>query len=57
MADELVAAMKACKASSAEMKSAQSIIKKHSGTPADYQVDSLGDEQGDKLFNCRDKKL
>jgi hypothetical protein len=56
-ADELMAAMKACKASSAEMKSAQSMIKKHGGTPTDDQVDNWVDEQDDKLFNCLDKKL
>ena len=56
-ADELMSAMKACKASSAEMKSAQAMIKKHGGTPTDDQVDNWVDEQDDKLFNCLDKKL
>ena len=56
-ADELLAAMKACKASSAEMKSAQAMIKKHGGTPTDDQVDNWVDEQDDKLFDCLDKKL
>ena len=56
-ADELMAAMKACKADSAAMKSAQAMIKKHGGTPTDDQVDDWVDEQDDKLFNCLDKKL
>ena len=56
-ADELMAAMKACKASSDEMKSAQAMIKKHGGKPSDDQVDDWVDEQDDKLFNCLDKKL
>ena len=55
-ADELMAAMKACKASSDEMKSAQAMIKKHGGKPSDDQVDDWVDEQDDKLFNCLDKK-
>ena len=56
-ADELMAAMKACKADSAAMKSAQAMIKKHGGTPTDDQVDNWVDEQDDKLVNCLDKKL
>ena len=56
-ADELMAALKACKADSAAMKSAQAMIKKHGGTPTDDQVDDWVDEQDDKLFNCLDKKL
>ena len=56
-ADELMAALTACKADSAAMKSAQAMIKKHGGTPTDDQVDNWVDEQDDKLFNCLDKKL
>ena len=56
-ADELMAALKACKADSAAMKSAQAMIKKHGGKPSDDQVDDWVDEQDDKLFNCLDKKL
>ena len=56
-ADDLMAALKACKADSAAMKSAQAMIKKHGGKPTDDQVDNWVDEQDDKLFNCLDKKL
>ena len=56
-ADELMAALKACKADSAAMKSAQAMIKKHGGKPTDDQVDNWVDEQDDKLFDCLDKKL
>ena len=56
-ADELMAALKACSADSAAMKSAQAMIKKHGGKPSDDQVDDWVDEQDDKLFNCLDKKL
>lgn len=56
-ADELMAALKACKADSAAMKSAQSMIKKHGGKPSDDNVDDWVDEQDDKLFKCLDKKL
>ena len=55
--DELMAAMKACKADSKAMKAAESMIKKHGGKPTDDQVDNWVDEQDDKLFNCLDKKL
>lgn len=56
-ADELMAALKACKADSAAIKSAQAMIKKHGGKPSDNQVDDWVDDQDDKLFNCLDKKL
>ena len=56
-ADELMAALKACKADSAATKSAQAVIKKHGGKPSDDQVDDWVDEQDDKLFKCLDKKL
>ena len=56
-ADELMAALKACKADSAAMKSAQAMIKKYGGSPSDDQVDNWVDEQDDKLFDCLDKKL
>lgn len=56
-ADELMAALKACKADAAAMKSAQAMIKKHGGTPSDDQVDNWVDDQDDKLFDCLDKKL
>ncbi|MBL6812418.1 MAG: hypothetical protein ISQ66_02715 [Luminiphilus sp.] len=56
-ADELMAALKECKADSAATKSAQSMIKKHGGKPTDDQVDDWVDEQDDKLFKCLDKKL
>jgi hypothetical protein len=55
-ADELMAALKACKADSAAVKSAQAMIKKHVGKPSDNKVDDWVDEQDDKLFNCLDKK-
>ena len=55
--DELMAALKACKADSAAMKSAQAMIKKHGGTPTDDQVDNWVDDQDDKLFDWLDKKL
>jgi len=56
-ADELRAALKACKADAAATKSAESMIKKHGGKPTDDQVDNWVDEQEDKLFDCLDKKL
>ena len=56
-ADELMAALKACKADSAAMKSAQAMIKKHGGTPTDDQVDNWVDDQDDELFDSLDKKL
>jgi hypothetical protein len=56
-ADELMAALKACKADSAAMKSAKAMIDKHGGTPTDDQVDNWVDDQDDKLFDCLDKKL
>ena len=37
-ADELMAALKACKADSAAMKSAQAMIKKHGGSPSDTRL-------------------
>ena len=42
-ADVLMAALNACKAVSAAMKSAQSIIKKHGGKPSDDDVDDWVD--------------
>ena len=51
-----MAALNACKADSAAMKSAQAMIKKHGGTPTDDQIDNWVDEQDDKLFDCLDKK-
>ena len=56
-ADELMAALKACKADSAAMKSAKAMIDKHGGSPSDDQVDKWVDDQEDKLFDCLDKKL
>ena len=56
-ADDLMSALKACKADAAAMKSAQAMIKKHGGNPSDDQVDDWVDEQDDKLFDCLDKKL
>lgn len=56
-ADELMAALKACKADSAAIKSAQAMINKHGGSPSDNQVDDWVDDQDDKLFDCLDKKL
>jgi len=56
-ADELMAALKACKADAAVMKSAQAMIKKHGGKPSDDQIDDWVDDQDDKLFDCLDKKL
>jgi hypothetical protein len=56
-ADELMSALKACKADSAAMKSAQAMIKKHGGKPSDDQIDDWVDDQDDKLFDCLDKKL
>ena len=56
-ADELMAALKACKADSAAMKSAEAMIKKHGGTPTDDQVDNWVDDQDDELFDSLDKKL
>jgi hypothetical protein len=52
-----MAAMNACRASSAEVKPAQSMIKKRGDVPTDDQVGNWVDEQDDKLFNCLDKKL
>ena len=56
-AEELRAALKACKADSAATKSAESMIKKHGGKPTDDQVDDWVDEQEDELFDCLDKEL
>ena len=57
-ADELIAALKACKADPKAMKSAESFIKKHGGKPTDDQVDEWVDDlDDDKLFDCLDKKL
>jgi len=56
-AEELMAALKACKADAAAMKSAKAMIDKHGGTPTDDQVDNWVDDQDDALFDCLDKKL
>ena len=56
-ADQLMAALKACKADSAVTKSAQAMIKKYGGKPSDDQVANWVDVQDEKLFNCLDKKL
>ncbi|MEL0138635.1 MAG: hypothetical protein VW806_14275 [Halieaceae bacterium] len=56
-ADDLMAALKACKADSAAMKSAKAMIDKNGGAPTDDQVDNWVDDQDDKLFDCLDKKL
>jgi hypothetical protein len=56
-ADELMSALKACKADAAAMKSAKSMIDKNGGAPSDDQVDDWVDSQDDKLFDCLDKKL
>jgi hypothetical protein len=56
-ADDLMAALKACKADAAAMKSAKAMIDKHGGTPTDDQVDNWVDDQDDALFDCLDKKL
>ncbi|OUV60392.1 MAG: hypothetical protein CBC82_08410 [Cellvibrionales bacterium TMED122] len=56
-ADELMAALKACKADAAAMKSAQAMIRKHGGKSSDDQIDDWVDDQDDKLFDCLDKKL
>ena len=50
-ADELMAALKACKADSAAMKSAQAMIKKHGGTPTDAQVDKWVDDQENSFLS------
>ena len=50
-ADELMAALKACKADSAAMKSAQAMIKKHGGTPTDDQVDNWVDDQENSFLS------
>jgi len=56
-ADDLMAALKACKADAGAMKSAKAMIDKHGGTPTDDQVDNWVDDQDDALFDCLDKKL
>jgi len=56
-ADDLMAALKACKADAAAMKSAKSMIDKHGGAPSADQVDDWVDGQDDALFDCLDKKL
>ncbi len=56
-ADELMAALKACKADAAATKSAKAMIDKHGGTPSDDDVDNWVDEQDDALFDCLDKEL
>ena len=50
-ADELMAALKACKADSAAMKSAQAMIKKRGGTPTDDQVDNWVDDQENSFLS------
>ena len=55
--DELMSAMKACKADSKAMKAAESMIKKHGGSPSDDQVDDFIDTLDDDLIDCIDAKL
>ncbi len=55
--DELMAAMKACKADSKAMKAAESMIKKHGGSPSDDQVDDFIDSLDDDLADCIDDNL
>ena len=50
-ADELMAALKACKADSAAKKFAQAMIKKHGGTPTDDQVDNWVDDQENSFLS------
>ena len=57
-ADDLMAALKSCKAGKSEMSSAQSMIKKKKGNPSDDDVDNwVDDVEVEKLFKCLDKKL
>jgi hypothetical protein len=52
-----MAAMKACKADSKAMKAAESMIKKHGGSPNDDQVDDFIDTLDDDLADCIDDNL
>ena len=57
-ADELMAALKSCKAGKAEMSSAQNMIKKKKGSPSEDDVDNwVDDVEDEKLFKCLDKAL
>lgn len=57
-ADELMAALKSCKAGKAEMSSAESMIKKKKGSPSEDDVDNwVDDVEDEKLFKCLDKAL
>jgi hypothetical protein len=56
--DDLMKAMKACKADSKAVSAAQSMIKKHGGSPSDKQVDDFIDSlDSDDLIDCIDDKL
>lgn len=55
--DELMAALKACKADKKVMDKAQAMVKKHKGKPSDDQVDDFIDTLDDKLIDCVDAKL
>ena len=55
--DELMAALKACKADKKVMDAAQAMVKKHKGKPSDDQVDDFIDTLDDKLIDCVDAKL
>ena len=55
--DELMAALKACKADKKTMDAAQAMVKKHKGKPTDDQVDDFIDTLDDKMIDCVDAKL
>lgn len=56
--DDLMKAMKACKADSKAISAAQSMIKKHGGSPSDKQVDDFIDSlDSDDLIDCIDDNL
>jgi hypothetical protein len=57
-ADELMAALKACKADSSVKKAAESMIKKSKGSPSDKAVDDFIDGlASDDLIDCIDDNL
>lgn len=57
-ADELMSALKACKADSSVKKAAESMIKKNKGSPSDDAVDDFIDGlASDDLIDCIDDNL
>ena len=57
-ADELMAALKSCKADASVTKAAQAMVKKNKGSPSDNAVDDFIDDlDSDDLIDCIDDNL